>query len=64
MEPNRMKARNADEPCRSFANRLEMWRDVQKRFIIDAAIDYLAFGVFCRKENRVFSTFFHEITQF
>jgi O-methyltransferase len=34
------------EPCRSFANRLEMWRDVQKRFIIDAAIDYLEFGVF------------------
>jgi hypothetical protein len=34
------------EPCRSFPGRFEMWQDVQKRFIIDAAIDYLEFGVF------------------
>jgi len=34
------------EPCSLFANRLEMWRDVQERFINDAAVDYLEFGVF------------------
>ena len=34
------------EACSSFAGRLEMWRDVQNRFVSDAAVDYLEFGVF------------------